>query len=80
MSVAEMSMSRWMCSHTKLARIRNECIQEEVHVAHVGDKMRDGCLIWFGHVYRRPTEAPVGKSDNLEDTGGKRGGGRPKLT
>ncbi|KAL6566196.1 hypothetical protein OROGR_001811 [Orobanche gracilis] len=59
MNVAEMRMLRWMCGHTKKDRLRNEVIREKVRVASIEDKMMENRLRWFGHVRRRPVEAPV---------------------
>ena len=36
-----MRMIRWMCSFTRLDRIRNEIIREKARVAPIEDKMRD---------------------------------------
>ncbi|KAL6497523.1 hypothetical protein OROHE_027152 [Orobanche hederae] len=59
MNVAEMRMRRWMCGHTKKDRLRNEVIRENVRVASIEDKMMENRLRWFGHVRRRPVDAPV---------------------
>ncbi|KAL6565931.1 hypothetical protein OROHE_004986 [Orobanche hederae] len=59
MNVAEMRMLRWMCGHTKKDRLRNEVIREKVRVASIEDKMMENRLRWFGHVRRRPVDAPV---------------------
>ncbi|KAL6521744.1 hypothetical protein OROGR_018313 [Orobanche gracilis] len=59
MNVAEMRMLRWMCGHTKKDRLRNEVIREKVRVASIEDKMMENRLRWFGHVSRRPVDAPV---------------------
>ncbi|KAL6507853.1 hypothetical protein OROGR_024048 [Orobanche gracilis] len=59
MNVAEMRMLRWMCGHTKKDRLRNEVIREKVRVASIEYKMMENRLRWFGHVRRRPVEAPV---------------------
>ena len=59
MSVAEIRMLRWMSGHTRMNRIRNEVIRSKVGVALIEDKVRQGRLRWFGHVQRRPLEAPV---------------------
>ncbi|KAL6498969.1 hypothetical protein OROGR_028147 [Orobanche gracilis] len=59
MNVAEMRMLRWMCGHAKKDRLRNEVIREKVRVASIEDKMMENRLRWFGHVRRRPVEAPV---------------------
>ena len=80
MSVAEMRMLRWMCGHTKLDKIRNEDIRKKVGVAPVYDKMREHRLRWFGHVMRRPLNAPVRKGICYHEEDMKKGRGRPKLT
>ncbi|WP_375619007.1 hypothetical protein, partial [Bartonella sp. AC134YNZD] len=80
MKVAEMRMLRWMCGKTRKDRIRNEKIREMVQVAPIEDKIRENRLIWFGHVQRRPLDAPVRKSDTIDIIGHPRGRGRPKLT
>ncbi|KAL6568984.1 hypothetical protein OROGR_000709 [Orobanche gracilis] len=59
MNVAEMRMLRWMCGHTKKDRLRNEVIKEKVRIASIEDKMMENRLRWFGHVRRRPVDAPV---------------------
>ena len=38
---------------------RNENIRTEIGVASIEEKMRENRLRWFGHVRRRPTDAPV---------------------
>lgn len=80
MGVAEMRMLRWMCGHTRLDRIRNEDIRNKVGVAPVEEKMREHRLRWFGHVLRRPLDAPVRKKVCFQENEGKRGRGRPKVT
>ncbi|KAL6588252.1 hypothetical protein OROMI_001230 [Orobanche minor] len=49
-------MALW---HTKKDRLRNEVIREKVRVASIEDKMMENRLRWFGHVRRRPVDAPV---------------------
>lgn len=79
MEVAEMRMLRWMCGYTRLDKKRNEDIRRKVGVAPIGEKMREHRLRWFGHVRRRPLDAPVRRGIlPYEDC--KRGRGRPKLT
>ncbi|KAG2639998.1 hypothetical protein PVAP13_2KG054600 [Panicum virgatum] len=68
LSVAEMRMLRWFCGHTRRDRVRNEAIRERVGVAPIEEKLTQHRLRWFGHVQRRPPEAPV------------RSGVAPKLT
>ena len=50
-----------------------------VKVAPIEDKLRENRLRWFGHVNRRPMDAPVRKSD-LVSIDNTRGRGSPKLT
>ena len=80
MNVAEMRMLRWMCSKTRKDRIRNIEIQRKVGVAPIDTKLREGRLRWFGHLQRRPTNAPTRKLDSIENEEIRRGRGRPKLT
>ena len=73
-------MLRWMCGHTRKDRIRNEVIRERLGVAPIDEKLVQHRLRWFGHIQRRPPEAPVnsGILKSMEET--RRGRGRPKLT
>ena len=80
LSVAEMRMLRWMSGHTRQERIRNECIREKVGVAPIVEKMVESRLRWFGHVRRRPEEAPVRRVDQMPSSLVIRGRGRPKRT
>ena len=74
-----MRMLRWICGHTRRDRIRNEDIQDRVGVAPIEEKLVQHRLRWFGHVQRRPPEAPV-RSGVLDRVGNvRRGRGRPKL-
>ncbi|XP_019263293.1 PREDICTED: uncharacterized protein LOC109241039 [Nicotiana attenuata] len=41
MSVAEMSMLRWMCGHTRKDKIRNKVIRDKVGVTSMEDKLRE---------------------------------------
>jgi hypothetical protein len=59
MSVAEMRMLRWICGHTKKHRIRNDDIWDKLGVAPIQEKLVQYYLRWFGHIQRRPPEAPV---------------------
>ncbi|GER38520.1 1-deoxy-D-xylulose 5-phosphate reductoisomerase [Striga asiatica] len=59
LSVAEMRMLRWFCGHTRRDRIRNEDIRDRVGVAPIEEKLVQHRLRWFGHVQRRPPDAPV---------------------
>jgi hypothetical protein len=80
LSVAEMRMLRWICGHTRRDRVQNEDIRDRVGVAPIEEKLVQHRLRWFGHVQRRPPEAPV-RSGVLDRVGSvRRGRGRPKLT
>ena len=59
LGVAEMRMLRWMCGHTRKDRIRNDDIRDRVGVAPIEEKLVQHRLRWFGHIQRRPPEAPV---------------------
>ncbi|KAK9755495.1 hypothetical protein RND81_01G029500 [Saponaria officinalis] len=80
MSVAEMRMLRWMYGHTRKDRLGNEIIREKVEVAPIEDKMMENRLRWFGHVRRRPMDAPVRRLKTWGTEKVVRGRGRPKLT
>ncbi|KAM2015880.1 hypothetical protein ACFX16_046360 [Malus domestica] len=80
MGVAEMRMLRWMCGHTRKDKIRNEDIRGKVGVAEIEGKMRENRLRWFGHVQRRPTDAPIRRCDYETEVQGRRGRGRPRKT
>jgi hypothetical protein len=80
LSVAEMRMLCWIYGHTRRDRVRNEDIRDRVGVASIEEKLVQHRLRWFGHVQRRPPEAPV-RSEVLDRVGSvRRGRGRPKLT
>jgi len=76
--VAEMRMIRWICGHTRLDRIRNEVSRGKIGVASIEDKMREARLRWFGHVRRRPMDAPVRRGETIVCSNGRRVRGRPK--
>ena len=69
-----------MGGHTRKDRVRNDDIRDRVRVAPIAEKLVQHRLRWFGHIQRRPPEAPVHsgrlkRADNI-----KRGRGRPNLT
>ncbi|KAM1519455.1 hypothetical protein ACFX1Z_022250 [Malus domestica] len=80
MGVAEIRMLRWMCGHTRKDKIRNEDIRGKVGVAEIEGKLRENQLRWFGHLQRRPTDAPVRRCDYGTEVQGRRGRGRPRKT
>lgn len=80
MNVAEMRMLRWICGHTRKDRIRNDDIREKVGVAPIEEKLVQHRLRWYGHVQRRPPDAPV-RTGVVSHVGNiRRGRGRPRLT
>ena len=58
-SVMEMRMLHWICVHTRRDRVRNDDIRDRLGVAPIEEKLVQHRLRWFGHVQRRPPEAPV---------------------
>jgi hypothetical protein len=80
LSVAEMRMLRWICGHTRMDRVRNDDIRDRLGVAPIEEKLVQHRLRWFGHVQRRPSEAPVHCGVLSKDNNVRRGRGRPKLT
>ena len=75
-----MRMLRWSCGHTRRDRIRNEDIREKLGVAPIEEKLVQYRLRWFGHIQRRPYDAPVSVGILGRADGPKRGRGRPKMT
>ena len=73
-----MRMIRWICGHARLDKIRNEVIRDKIRVASIEDKMRDVRLCWYGHIRRRPRDAPVRGCETIECPDYKRSRGRPK--
>jgi hypothetical protein len=59
LSVAEMRMLRWICGHTRKDRVCNDDLRERLEVALVKEKLVQHRLRWFGHIQRRPVEAPI---------------------
>jgi hypothetical protein len=61
-------------------RIRNDDIRDKLGVASIQEKLVQHRLRWFGHIQRKPPEAPVrgGILSRPENT--RRGRGRPRLT
>uniref|UniRef100_A0A1S4B6T2 Uncharacterized protein n=1 Tax=Nicotiana tabacum TaxID=4097 RepID=A0A1S4B6T2_TOBAC len=78
MKVAEMRMLRRMCGHTRLDRIRNEVIRDNMGVACLEDNVREVRLRLFGYVKRRGIDAPVRRCERLALKCLRRGRGRSK--
>ena len=79
-SVAELHMLCWICSHTRRDRVRNDDIRDRLGVAPIEKKLVQHRLRWFEHVQRRPPEAPVRSGILSQDSNMKRGRGKLKLT
>jgi hypothetical protein len=73
-------MLRWIYGRTRLDRVRNNGIRDRLGVAPIEEKLIQHRLRWFGHVHRRPPEAPVHRGIIRRDNNVKRGRGRPNLT
>ncbi|KAM1099117.1 hypothetical protein TB2_005635 [Malus domestica] len=80
MGVAEMRLLRGMCGHTRKDKIGNEDIRGKVGVAEIEGEMRENRFRCFGHVQRRPTDAPVRRCHYWTEVQGRRGRGRPRKT
>jgi hypothetical protein len=80
MSVAEIRMLRWICGHTRKDRIRNDDIKDKLGVALIQENLVQHHLRWFGHIQRKPPEAPVrsGILSHHENT--RRERDQPRLT
>ena len=72
-------MLRWFCGHIRRDRVRNEVIRERVGVAPIEEKLTQHRMRWFGHVQRKPPEAPVHSGVLKRVDKVKRGRCRPKL-
>ena len=55
-------------------------IREKVGVAPIGEKLTQRRLRWFGHIQRRPSDAPIRRGVPCTEEGVRRGRGRPRLT
>jgi hypothetical protein len=80
LSVAEMRMLRWICGNTRRDRIQNDNIRERLGVAPIEEKLVQHRLRWFGHIQRRPAEAPVRSGVIRRSSNEKRDRGRANLT
>jgi hypothetical protein len=73
-------MLRWICSHTRKDRIRNDDIRDELGVTPIQDKLIQHRLRWFGYIQRKPPEAPVCSDILSHPENTRRGRYRPRLT
>ena len=60
-------------------RVQNDDMRDGLRVAPIEEKLVQHRLRWFGHVQRRPSEAPVHCGVLSQDINVRRGRGRPKL-
>jgi hypothetical protein len=66
-----MRMLRWICGHTRRDQVQNDDICEKLGVTPVEEKLVQHRLRWFGHMQRRPTEAPI-RNGVIRRTGNKK--------
>jgi len=78
--VAEMTMIWRMCGYTRLDRIRNVVIKEQVGVTPVEEELQKTRLRWFRHVKRRSVNAPMRRCEAINLLQYRRGRGRPKTS
>jgi hypothetical protein len=62
-----------------MSNIRNDDIRDKLGVAPIQEKLVQHHLRWFGHIQRRPPEAPVRSGILSRPENIKRGRGRPRL-
>nr|GEY63088.1 putative ribonuclease H-like domain-containing protein [Tanacetum cinerariifolium] len=62
-------MLRWICGKTMIDMIPNGVFRAELDVDSIVDKMRVGRLRLFGHVKRRPRNAPVKRVEAMKVEG-----------
>ena len=58
-------MIRWMCGLTRLDRIINVAIREQVGVALLEEELRETRLRRFWHINRRSVNAPVRRYETI---------------
>ena len=54
-----------LCGNTRRDKVRNEDIRTKICVASIEEKMRENRLRWFGHVRRKPADAPVRRVERI---------------
>ena len=72
-----MRMLRWIRGHTRKDKIRDDCIQGDIGVMSIEEKMIENLLRWFGHMQKRPSNAPVRRVACMVSSPLKRGQRRP---
>ena len=70
-------MLRWALGKTRLDKIKNENIRQQLEIVPIAEKMRDSRLRWYGHTLRS-NEDTVAKTALDLTVEGKRKRGRPK--
>ena len=60
--------------------MRNEDSRTKIGVVYIEKKMRENHLRWFGHVRRKPTDAPIRRVERINLGQVKRAQGTPKKT
>ena len=79
MSLAEISMLRWMCSKIRKDKFRNEDIHRQVRIMLIEDQLKENCLQWFGHVGLRLNDAHIRRIENINIAQDKKLRRRPKM-
>jgi len=69
-----------MSGYTRLDRIKNMVIREQVGVTPLEDKLRETKLRWFGHVKRRSVDALVRRGEVIDLSHCMRGRGQSKMS
>jgi hypothetical protein len=80
MSVIEMRMLRWICSHTMRDRIKNDDIWGQTWVTPIQEKLVQHYLRWFDHIQLMSPEIPVHSGILCHPEDIRRERGRPRLT
>jgi hypothetical protein len=73
-------MLRWICGNIRRDRVQNDDIRERLGVTPVEEKLVQYHLRWFGHIQRRPAEAPIHSGVIRRSGNEKKDIGRPNLT
>jgi hypothetical protein len=61
----------WICVHIRRDRVWNDDIRDRLGIAPIEKKLVQHRLRWFGHVQRRPLEAPVHSGILRRDSNGQ---------